>query len=778
MIAESYDAVVSGTVLSKRNVQQACPRVAATQYTVEVRDASQDRLVDSRINITIFGGTAADGALVASSSTPQSISEGSDISSMIRILGEEDAFSSLSGLSLAKTESFERGYRHIFGLESADIDEITHFGKLKGRLDAAGRSTNYPDNIRSYFSDLAEGRVTCTTRPSPFSALPSTDQQIARGRERTYARQFEKEMERQRIRSPHLPTSAENPDSHHEKEHVWPPFPENFDGLTRAFTTMSGPSKENPNYGTLEAVARLAWNQFVTEEIVHVAPGNNEWEYGGQVPANEWAGWPSNAILAQQGLQPWEDHIQGRAWSRVWGSHQMIETDIGLNPSRRWTSDLWLYRIGRADATVEVLSHELGHALNLKHPWEELEVDWRSIMNYGRCATPDASVFDISAFVGANAIAPGTNSLALGADTSSRLFPCGAYGSYSEGALMSHMSLTPTTVDEFSYGDFGEVEFELQLRGISRSNYGEALVPGGSTEKLYLGSAPGSCCLNGSGTPGFEFLPLTFDNDLPSLGEEHIAWGSAQTMSLTVPMYPIRYTSNGTRYDLLSTGTLAWPTITDWQSFSWAGKRPVYIRGHSDFRFLSEAMTAFSDIDKVEMLRWDSPTFREATIVIPPGGGVLFKVRPYIAPPPDGESFYVEVNAPENVELSLRRFVENDGSLELTETFNICGLQNTQIFDAGSPQEPLEITSYFQIYFGTHDAIETYGFPTLPEVEISLHQGDADQALFTDRFELVSSPQSFSGASTRNGAECLDRNELDVFQMDDYGRPPSAFSLF
>ncbi len=123
-----------------------------------------------------------------------------------------------------------------------------------------------------------------------------------------------------------------------------------------------------------------AWNTY--GDVNRVATPTGTWAWQNDV--FDLAGWPSEQEMIDQFGEGWGATTLAITWSRWFGTGNIVEADIALNPSYSWTLD---NEYGsRSDTTAwgfeQTMLHELGHGWGLKHPWEYQDVWWDSVMNY------------------------------------------------------------------------------------------------------------------------------------------------------------------------------------------------------------------------------------------------------------------------------------------------------------------------------------------------------------------------------------------------------------
>ncbi|HKV06709.1 MAG TPA: matrixin family metalloprotease [Thermoanaerobaculia bacterium] len=127
------------------------------------------------------------------------------------------------------------------------------------------------------------------------------------------------------------------------------------------------------------------WNLYAGDLFRIVDTPSVTWAYGNGV--FDIAGFPGDEQMRAQFGDTWGDlgtGVLGITYVRFQDG-ALVEADVALNPNQVWTLDL---REGTRRGTGtpypfgEVMVHELGHVLGLRHPWETQNVWWDSVMNY------------------------------------------------------------------------------------------------------------------------------------------------------------------------------------------------------------------------------------------------------------------------------------------------------------------------------------------------------------------------------------------------------------
>lgn len=157
-----------------------------------------------------------------------------------------------------------------------------------------------------------------------------------------------------------------------------------FDQLPRAPIVLNPIPAGSPF--SLEDQHEMAyWNVYAGDLFRVVDTPSATWAYGNGV--FDIAGFPSSEQMKTQVGESWEDFGTGVLGVTLvrYQDGALAEADVALNPNLAWTLDLregTRRGTGTPYAFKEVMVHELGHVLGLRHPWETQRVWWDSVMNY------------------------------------------------------------------------------------------------------------------------------------------------------------------------------------------------------------------------------------------------------------------------------------------------------------------------------------------------------------------------------------------------------------
>ncbi|MCB1581678.1 MAG: hypothetical protein R3E90_08970 [Marinicella sp.] len=745
-IVAHNEYLVKGVITKVENFPQLCENIGVTKYSIQIQASSTDKLNYKELDFIVFGGESRKGGIVYSNKN-YLLKMNQEVMVFLNSEKANKYFvSNLNfGILAAKNDKVSIPWVGTNNNHQMDvIDLIDEFSNMRNQAKLEKLKTS----ISKYYEKAWKGDITCENKQIQIKSIETISN----------------------LNKPIL--NYTNPNK----------FSLIYPGRTHR-KTITGPASGTGLFYLLSESAFNSWNRYGENDfLINVIGGNNTWSWGGLVPKNEFGGFPSDADLGSLGLPPWDANTLGITFHHAWG--ETFEADIALNPNKKWTYRDWdsAVRGFSLNYLYNTMGHELGHFLNLDHPFENYDVIHHSIMNYApsSCRRGVLGIDDLRAFSGiTSAISPPLN---LNQYEYS-VYPCATSDQNGLEAAYTSLSFYPRIFDCNVVDCYNEnSSFSAEVSGFTVQNFG--MEP--QTEPLNIGFMfkPNSRFGRYIGEPynnnTYATIPIP---SIPSLGSYIVDYQNPISIDFKIPAHvgynPFAWYDNSISFS----GGLLWPFFSRYsdenlnQGFSndiWLNKgKPspgsIFIKGkiHS---FLNDPNYSVNFEDT------------SSSLIIPLGGALLFNAVPNV-----GGMNYLKISAPENAEIHVREYRLDLG--RFSREFRLCGGTNFNV--ARIQIDPVNASNHsrFLIYFKYYDEVyfdpninsaEPYGPTNNLVVRLRYYSGDGSP--FENYYQPIGTlydtifSNNFEQVELNNGLNCnMEYETVNTFSVYNLGMPFDEF---